>query len=218
MRHATQGPEVSAKTKRGIHYSGEQVGLWTMHILTALLCAFVIGVTITESLASVHPRIPETINNQIPPHQPEPDGQISTIRSEHILLYVRRADRQRLIQTIAHDVAVHGGVAVNKTADSSSSTFSVPQAYLKRIQLLSEISGVKPPNGAYRRWAIAVYYYPHDQSITGPNDTDLTVRIAVPLTGSPGTKPLIKWTLIPSLIALLIILAAFSYERISKAR
>ena len=215
MNHAAQGQDITAKVKRAIHRSAEPVGLQAMNILGALLCAFIVGVTITEGFAGMFPRIPEPINNQMPPHKPETDGQISTLRSEHILLYVRGADRQRLTRTISHDVVAHGGITVRKTVDNSTRTFAVPQTYLKRIHLLSASSGIKPPPANYRRWAIAVYNYPHDQSITGPADTNLTIRLAVPLVGNAATKPLIKWTLIPSLIALVTVPAAFLSERIT---
>ena len=203
--------------KRAIHCSGETVGLWAMNILGASLGAFCIGVTITEGIVGMFPRIPEPINQQMPGEKPQTESQISTIWTKDIFLYVRGADRQRLIQTLTHDVAAHGGTTIRKTSNNSTLNFAVPKTYLKRIDLLSASSGMKHPTKNYRRWVIAVYNYPHDTSITGPADTQLNIRLAAPFPhfSNPATKPLIKWTLITSLIALLTIPAAFLSERIT---
>ena len=211
----TPGQDVSTKIKRAIHYSAEPVALGAMYILGALICTFFIGVTITEGIAGLFPKIPEPINQGISRQSLDKDDRVSTIWSRHIVIYVRGADRQRLIQTITHDVNVHGGSAVRKNSDKSTWTLAVPQTYLKRVQLLSASSGVNPPSTAYQRWAIAVYNNPHDPSITGPADTEVTLRLSVPVFSNPATKPLIKWTIIPSLIALLTIPAAFLSERIT---
>ena len=215
MKCMTPGQDVSTKIKRSIHYSAEPVALWAMNILGALICAFFIGVTITEGIAGIFPKIPEPINQRMPRQKHDTDGRVSTIWSKHIVLYVRGADRQRLAQTLAHDVAVHGGTTIRKNSDNATWTFAVPQPYLKRIQQLSASSGVKPPNTAYQQWAIAVHHAPHDPSIMGPPNTEVTLRLVVPLFSNPATKPLIKWTMIPSLIALLTIPAAFLSERIT---
>ena len=213
MNRATPDQDTPNSIKLAINQSAESVAVWAIGILGALMFVFIIGANITEVVAVIIPKIPEPAVVTAPlPRTQSHHSQVTTRWSKRIVLYVRGADRQRLVQTLTNDVARHGGRTIKNDPKQATWTFAVPHTYFPRIRKLITSSGVKPPHTTYREWANEVHQDPYDPSIAGPANVVVTLQLAVPFLNNPATKLLIKWTLIASLIAFLTIPTAFLTE------
>ena len=198
--------------RSAIHRRAGHVVLIAMGTLNILQIAMWTGAGILEGFPNMSPNIPdptagpgtEISGNEIPG---EAARTLASGLSERVIVYVHPVNLQRFAETVNRDVARHGGWSIQHDRSVGVWTLAAPRGYLKRMGLLTADSGANPQSAAYQDWAWMVHRHPVDASISGPAAAAVSLQLNVPIITNQATKTLMWWTGVPSLIAMLGVLA-----------